>query len=356
MEAIKRAIISALQKGDAQDRGFRERVYRQALEALDRSLQARPDLPAEQAHQRREVVKTVILGIEREYLSASRDEKPSAPQPAAEPRAPEVRMSERKPGVSAPEPPLRVERNDRLGFGEEKQTNYLPNGELRAQPEERVAPAPAERRRRPLRLVALILALVVLAALGLSVWFMIRPVNAPRALQELADSAPAPEEQSASNGTLFRQGGAEESWITVFSPANPLTVSTSPDANAEITTQNDETFLLVAAESAEATVSFDVGQGILERLAGKRAIFSLTARTEEGQETQISVTCDFGALGDCGRTRYIVGGALPSEYLFEVDFPDGRPNAGGRITIVPDLEGEGRILEVFSLNVLPVEQ
>jgi hypothetical protein len=39
VEAVKKAIRSALERGEANDRAFREKVYRQAFSALDRSLQ-----------------------------------------------------------------------------------------------------------------------------------------------------------------------------------------------------------------------------------------------------------------------------------------------------------------------------
>ncbi|EBW1603860.1 hypothetical protein CLF39_26490, partial [Salmonella enterica subsp. enterica serovar Kottbus] len=75
MDAIERAIRSALDKGDARDRTFRERVYRQAFAALERALQANPSLTVETAIRRRKALQARITEIEAEYL-------PPAPRPA----------------------------------------------------------------------------------------------------------------------------------------------------------------------------------------------------------------------------------------------------------------------------------
>ena len=53
MDVIEKAIRGALEKGDADDRAFREKVYRSAFAALERALQANPDLAPEIAGKRR---------------------------------------------------------------------------------------------------------------------------------------------------------------------------------------------------------------------------------------------------------------------------------------------------------------
>lgn len=335
MDAIKKAITSALQKGDARDRAFRERVYRQLLVALDRSLEGRPDLSAEEVRRRRDQAKAVIVEVEREYLAAYAP--PAAPQPPAQATEPAADFAPR------------VAREDRLTFEEGPQAAYTPQGEARV--------PPARRRRGIGRLVLLLAAIAVVAALGLTVWWMLAGGRQPA--EDRAGGTditqPAGNDESASGGAAPARAGEDNAgeagdWITIFAPTDPTSVSTSAGASAEVLTREGDTFLQISAESAEAAVSFAVGQGVLEELAGKRAVFSLTARAEDGAETQISVTCDFGALGDCGRTRYTVG-LLPSDYLFEIEFPDARPSAGGMISVVPDMEGQGRTLEVFSLRV-----
>ncbi|TIT59921.1 MAG: hypothetical protein E5W60_19580, partial [Mesorhizobium sp.] len=56
LDAIEKAIRNAFEKGNAEDRVFRERVYRSAFAALDRVLQANPNVTVELAIKRRKAV------------------------------------------------------------------------------------------------------------------------------------------------------------------------------------------------------------------------------------------------------------------------------------------------------------
>jgi len=334
LEAVKKAIRSALDKGDATDRAFREKVYRQAFAAFERSLQARSDLPEEDVRRRREQIKAAIIDVERGYVSAEASQaqpSPTAPSPADRPTS---QVSEREEPDFLP----RIEREERLD-GRGTRPDYSPLNEIRT-------PVAGERRRRrPIALILVILALLAVIVLGL--WWIIggvpRQVESPNsdtAVSANSENAPARLDESTAE---------EQEWISIFSPTDPTTANAPAGASAEALQDGEEAYLQIGAEGPDTAVTFDVGQGVLERLAGRRAVFSLNARAAEG-ETEISISCDFGSLGDCGRTRYAVSSA-PSEYLFEVQFPDERPSAGGRISIVPDVEGQGRMLDVFSLRV-----
>src|SRR5690606_34834447 len=101
-----------------------------------------------------------------------------------------------------------------------------------------------------------------------------------------------------------------EDWIMIFDPQEPEAVNVPSGALAEIVEEDGVPFLRLQA-GGETAIRFEVGQGTLERLAGKTALFSLLARAE--QPAQISVSCDFGGLGDCGRKRYEVG-PVPGEF------------------------------------------
>lgn len=321
MEAIQEAIRRALRKGDAQDRAFREKVYRQALSALDRSFQARTDLSDEEIRQRREQVKATIVGIEREFRRAPSGS--SAPP-------------QEEPATAAPVDDFvpRVERGDRLEAAESFER------ERAGEP-----PVYRERRGRGLPFARLLVWALLIAAVGIGGWW------AYQAGPRLPGASPVTEGLNSGNQPPVRlTAGAQSAngdWMNIFSPNDPTTVTAPAGASAEVQQGAEGSFLRISAP--DAAVSFDVGQGVLERLAGKRAVFSLTARVAEGDEGQISISCNFGALGGCGRTRYVVG-SQPAEYLFEVDLPDQRPSSGGTIAIVPDIEGRGRMLDVFSLQ------
>ncbi|TGV50515.1 hypothetical protein EN784_53160, partial [bacterium M00.F.Ca.ET.141.01.1.1] len=73
MDAIEKAIRNAFEKGNAEDRAFREKVYRSAFAALDRVLQANPNVTVEAAISRRKAVQAKITEIESEFLPAVPD-------------------------------------------------------------------------------------------------------------------------------------------------------------------------------------------------------------------------------------------------------------------------------------------
>ena len=347
MESVKKAIRSALQKGDTSDRAFREKVYRQAFAALERSLQAREGLASEELTRRREQLKGAIVEVEREVL-ASIDSNNGRQSPVTNggqtpPPPPSASSRPAEPSIEAPsarrEPDFspRVESRDRLDPVEINEAAYIPAGERRT---------PSRRRGRRLPLIAFLVLAVLVLAIGFGIWRIIGGVP-----QSAGGREPGRPEQAAGGVAEPRLSGAEEErdWITVFSPSDPSSASAPAGASAEAMDGGDNPFLRIASESRETAISFDIGQGILEQLAGRHVVLNLNARAEAG-ETQISISCDFDALGGCGRTRYVVG-PQPSDYLLEIDLPDERVTGGGTISITPDIEGRGRALDVFSLRV-----
>ena len=83
-------------------------------------------------------------------------------------------------------------------------------------------------------------------------------------------------------------------------------------------------------------------------------VADIVARAEDGKDTQMSVSCNFGELGDCGRKRYAVGHER-NEYLFDVAFPDKQPGAAGTIAINSDFEGQGRAVDIYAIRVSVAE-
>ena len=75
---------------------------------------------------------------------------------------------------------------------------------------------------------------------------------------------------------------------------------------------------------------FSIGEGILQQLAGKKAVFDIVAAADKGSPTQISVLCGFAGLGDCGRKRYQIDDAT-SDNLFQIEFPAGAPQGAGGV-------------------------
>ena len=99
MDVIEKAIRSALEKGDADDRAYRERVYRSAFAALDRALAGNPGISQEVAEQRRSDLQAKVAEIETEFIPAVSAAPPEPARPAPPPAAPPPAEPEAQRGV-----------------------------------------------------------------------------------------------------------------------------------------------------------------------------------------------------------------------------------------------------------------
>ena len=141
--------------------------------------------------------------------------------------------------------------------------------------------------------------------------------------------------------------------MMIFRPDNPGNLVVDPTIKADVKGQGPLAHLRIesaASATGDAVVVFSIGQGILEQIVGKNAIFDIIAAADEGSPTQISVLCDFAGLGDCGRKRFQVDSAV-SDNLFQIEFPEGLPAGAGQIIINPDVDGKGRSLDIYAIKV-----
>ncbi|QND66958.1 hypothetical protein HB777_25595 [Mesorhizobium loti] len=375
MDAIEKAIRNALERGNAEDRAFRERVYRSAFAALDRALQANPSVTVEVAIKRRKAIQAKITEIESEFLPAVPDVGSQGDAPAVELGADSAPAVET--GQQAPSPAVVVDGPAQSASDAPRSRvlpvvpDIMPDAALPHAPAidmsapasagaaTEVAPDRDERRIRGRRLplTAIFLTVTLLAAVGIGLFFAVQtgvfktqaqldtaPPQAPPTVDDddftPADSGPA------------KPGAADQArdWINVFSPTDASHVSAPSDAKAEVMKDDTGSFLRIRSGASGSAISFDVGQGVLEKLAGKHAVFDIIARSEEGKETQISVDCNFGELGDCGRKRYAVG-QQQNEYLFDVQFPDKHPGSAGTIAINSDFDKQGKAADIYEIRV-----
>lgn len=385
MDPIEKAIRNAFGKGNADDRAFREKVYRSAFAALDRALQANPGITVEVAIKRRKAMQARIAEIESEFLPAVPAVAPQVQngEPTLTVEVPSVDV-EPKSQATAPTKAPAVKQEPSIG-GEQDASpssaephsaqpvvpDIVLEPALAASPP--TGPAPAadggvevspdrdERRaaRRRLPYGALLLGLLLLGAAGSGLWWAAKTslLKAP-AQVETAPSTAEGGDNTPSEGVqgLATPGEADQAraWITVFTPSDPTLVSAPSDAKAEVMQDDTGSFLRIRSGASGAAVSFDVGQGVLEKLAGKHAVFDILARSEEGKETQMSLDCNFGDMGDCGRKRYAVGHER-NEYLFDVQFPNKRPNAAGSIAINSDFDKQGKSIDIYEIRVSVAE-
>jgi hypothetical protein len=483
LDVIEKAIRSAFEKGDAEDKSFREKVYRSAFAALDRALQQNPSVTVEVAIKRRKALQAQITEIEAEFIapppvaaappSEPEPEKPrdfseniarennslertedsttgpraaeqsgagpavpvvepettpapavapsidvvspapSAPAievvspaapatPQGEPVAPPVDMpwaitpkneaAGRAEPVAAArparpaDPSLRVEPS--FDFGsvpapvtvERQEKAEAPRPELvtvdRPSGQERPAAgngpeavvvdpdaAVIQERRRPYAAMFFAVTLFTAGAIGL--WWAaqtgllkldgVRGTSAfnPPKTVESEDFIPEDEEPIQAPKKPG-ETDALKNWISVFTPADAAQVQTPTDASAEVKQSDEGQVLRVRSGTSGSAVLFEVGQDVLEKIAGKHAIFDIVARAEEGSETQISISCHFGELGDCGRKRYAVGHER-GEFLFDMELPSKSPGAGGTIAISSDISNQGKAVDIYEIRVSAIE-
>lgn len=436
MDVIETAIRSAFEKGNAEDRDFREKVYRSAFAALDRALKANPNITVELAMSRRKNLQAKIAAIESEFIPAvpaMPAGAATAPRPAAEPpvapsveavpprEAPPLQVAPREaapaataweappieldavapayaraaPPPSAVEPPPPVNAVPPVDVAPPAAARRAepvePDFDIAPEPPQRplagsaLPPDPVldlapdaerrptdggfdippqdepeiarERRRRPL--AAFFVIVTLLALVGIGGWWAVQTglLKLPSEIDSSVPNPPAgeaedfdPDEEEIGAPALPGEADSRD-WVSVFTPADPTLVSAPGDTSAEVMQDDSGNFIRIRSSASGSAVIFDVGQGVLERIAGKKAAFDIVARaSEEGKDTQISVICNFGELGDCGRKRYALT-ITKADYLFEIELPAGSPGAGGTIAINTDIEGGGKAIDVYEIKV-----
>lgn len=339
MDPIEKAIRNAFAKGDPAERAFREKVYRSAFAALDRAIADSPNMTEAIAGRRRQALLAAITAIETEFVPA----RPAgvaagAPQQMSPQEPVQPATAEITPEVS-PEPPVVPAVSPTLE-GERRPVRRQADGASGKLAGGRKAPAGRPRRFRFAGLLATLLLLAGIAAVG---WWLVTSAGTGL-LPRPQDRAPAP--PAAANADAL------EGWIDIFSPSDPATIAAPGDSRAEVMEDDGQRFMRIHAGASGSPVLFDIGQGVLEQVAGGRAVFNIVARASDGEETQISVECSLGDLGDCGRKRYDVG-ATREEFLFEIDLAPVRPGSGGTIAIAPGIDGGSRSVDIYAIRVLP---
>jgi hypothetical protein len=399
LDAIEKAIRSAFEKGDADDRAFREKVYRSAFAALERALQGNPDLAPDVAAKRRSDLQAKIAEIETEFIPAVAPVRPAAPPPpvvgpteAPAGQAPEIelgngrRATVRPPAPASPPAGARTEPSlDIPGATPRAAARSAPVVDTAAgrpvpepffadasdfgtvgSPIDPATPVAVEvsaadgpnvttERRRPIAAIFLGVTLIAVAAIG--IWWGISTglIKLPTQPEENDIIQPPPDDETFVPGQEEApakpgEADAQRNWILVFSPSDPTSVNAPGDTKADVMKDDTGDFLRIRSGASGSAIVFDVAKGVLEQIAGKHAVFDIVTRAEEGKSTQISVDCNFGELGDCGRKRYEVG-YEKGEFLFDIELPNKAPGAEGTIAINSDIDNGGKAVDVYEIKV-----
>lgn len=350
MDGVEQAIRNALAKGKAESRAFRERVYLSAMSALEKSIAAHSDAAPEAGERRRKALRDVIRRIETEFLPAveTPGETRSAPPPHQPPEQPQV------PPVRRPEPAEAAMQETETDFVAELRP---PQGDQVAGEDGAERRRIFSRRRRPF--TWLLVSALVLSSIGIGIWWIVssglllsqaeRDGSVPNPPPVLQGDDFVPADQSTANG--FADGiTGDGNWITIFTPDDPTTAVAPGGTTVSVVDEGTISVLRIQPSSTDSAVLFDVGQGALEQMAGKRVIFDIVAKTGEEQGTQMSIRCNFAELGDCGRKRYDVETA-PNEFLFEIELPDRAPGSAGSIALTPDISAGKASVDILSIKV-----
>ncbi|TCQ80233.1 hypothetical protein EDF68_103285 [Ochrobactrum sp. BH3] len=335
MESIERAIRNAFAKSDAHNPVTRQRIYEAAWGAHERALTANAALSEDQKQQRRQKIKDAISEIEAEFKSGS------AANVKQEPSLGVPESSDPVLGEGAYEAGPALDTADIRAASKKKKRGSADLGyEAGVSRKDR-----KKKRRSPLISVGIpVMVIVILGLIGFSLYNSFADFTRGNGSSPLlTDNRMAP----------IKEGEDPEgrTWINIFTPTDATRMSVQGGATAEIMREGTNSFARVQSKGANDSVTFDVGEGVLNQLMGKKATFDIVARSDDGKPTQMSVNCDFAGLGDCGRRRYDVRDSV-NDFLFDQDFQAGQ-SAGraGKITINSDLSGAGKPVDIFAIRV-----
>lgn len=337
MQGIESAIRNALTKADSSDPAMRQRIYKSVWSAHERAMAANTQLSDQQRAERREKLKTAISQVEEEMR------QPVSPV-VAEPLAAEPRYDG---GLGVPE-------LDRTEMRAQPDAPRKRRGKAKAEPdlgyEPDIAQPVAPKKRKKSRLVSLGLPLAFLLTAGFIGWSVYNSFVTVGPVSNNSHSLPG-------NIAPVMQGNEADSkdWITIFTPSQPNRMSVQGQATAEIAGSGTSRYVRVKSPTAHDTASFDIGQGVLDQIEGKQATFEVMVRSDDGGTVQMSVSCDLGTLGDCGRKRYDVTDQQ-SSLLFDLAVPEvSSPNSAGRIIVASDINGSGKSVDIYAIRVKVVQ-
>ena len=250
---------------------------------------------------------------------------------------------------SAP-PPLRLRDEPRIG------SQHIEPPAPSVAADEPVVTSPMEdgitvQEKRPY--ARLLLWAIILAAIGVSIWWAIT-FGAALIRSQLDGSVPNPQ-PTLESGSFDPSGESQEGWITVFTPdASAQNVVTSGSGAAALQQEGSQPIMRLA--SPDGTIGNNllvkVPRGLMESLRGKAATFELVIKAPSSASQEFTIFCEFGALGNCGRKRFTATDEV-EPFLFDVLINNDRlpSDEDAYLSINTDLAGSGRALDLYSIRV-----
>ena len=408
MSGLEAAIRNALERSDRANPETRARVYQSARQALEAGLRKQDitDISVVSAQrQRLEETIRAIEGEERarppEVPAPLEPEASHIPSVASPQQAEQPTQEEQEPAMSVRgdtrdhhpvAAPIPVASEPRAPEGDFGDMGAGPADHLGADSDARpTAPAPAatrsmnfkpERaavRRKPRKFFSRLLVFcILLACLGVGAWW-VKTSGVFMTAAQRDTSVPNPpahvdsqnfdgsSDDTASNdddnsgpvnpglAVIDPQNRFSEEWIEVLKPTDASKVVSGAQAKAENVSENEgpAVRLTSASSGSDGDVSVEVPASVLQQLAGKSSTVALTLQSMSDTPTQITVECDFGSLGTCGRHRFNVT-RQKTDALFQVRYDRSlAPTASGHLIINSDLDGKARGVNVYAIRILP---
>lgn len=407
MSGLEAAIRNALERSDRANPEIRARVYQSARQALEAGLRKQDITDINIVSGQRQRLEETIRAIEGE----ERIRQPEMPAPIEPPQAPHIpsvttpqqaqqpMQQEQEPAMSvrgdtrdhhpvaAPAPVASQPRAPEGDFGD---VGASAADHLGADSDMRpAAPAPtrsmnfkperAAVRRKPRKFFSRLLVFcILLACLGVGAWW-VKTSGVFMTAAQRDTSVPNPPahvdsqdfdgsgDDTASNdddnsgpvnpglAVIDPQNSFSEEWIEVLKPTDAAKVVSGTQAKAENVSENEgpAVRLTSASNGSDGDISVEVPASVLQQLAGKSSTVALTLQSTSDTPTQITVECNFGSLGTCGRHRFNVT-RQKTDALLQVRYDRSlAPTASGRLIINSDLDGKGRGVNVYAIRILP---
>ncbi|AGB69981.1 putative regulator protein [Rhizobium tropici CIAT 899] len=402
-----------MDRSDRANPEIRARIYQSARQALEAGLRKQDITDVNVVAAQRQRLEATIREIEAEERAhaaqampvspelSTPNVSPSAPRPEAgqSPQRPEpvmsVRGETRDPPMSAnaaaPVEPMSVEpggRGDDFGDMRAGPADHL-GADSDVRPTAAAAPAArsmnfkperAAVRRKPRKFFSRLLVFcILLAFLGVGAWW-IKTSGVLMSASQRDTSVPNPpahvdsqdfsgnsndedtSDQDDNSGpvnpglaTIDPQNSFSAEWLEVLKPTDAPKVTTSPQSKAENVSENEGPAVRLTSLSSgpDGSGSIEVPVNVLQQMAGKASTVALTLQSTSDAPTQITVECDFGSLGRCGRHRFTVS-RQKTDSLFQVKFDRAMaPTSSGRLIINSDVDGKARGVNIYAIRVLP---
>ncbi|MBN8950078.1 MULTISPECIES: hypothetical protein [unclassified Rhizobium] len=413
MSGLETAIRSALERSDRANPEIRARIYQSARQALEAGLRKQDITDVNVVAAQRQRLEATIREIEAEERIRPAQAIPVAPELDAPNVSPSASRAEVGQAAQRPEPVMSVRGETRdppmpasaaapvEPMSVEPAARHDDFGDMRASPADHLGadsdmrptadmppqarsmnfkPERAAVRRKPRKFFSrLLIFCILLAFLGVGAWW-IKTSGVFMSASQRDTSVPNPpahvdsqdfsgnsndddnSDEDDNSGpvnpglaTIDPQNSFSSEWLEILKPTDAPKITTGPQSKAENVSENEGPAVRLTSLSpaSDGSGSIEVPVNVLQQMAGKASTVALTLQSTSDAPTQITVECDFGSLGRCGRHRFTVS-REKTDALFQIRFDRSTaPTASGRLIINSDVDGKARGVNIYAIRVLP---